>query len=345
MECVSADVFAKLTPVSLWHGLTWSQHRYTAVSALGHALVLALVFSIPTEPKSLALDPLRAAGPIARVLVTPKVPPETTIAVQLPGAGPRGGGQRHQDREGAMGDPKAKQMGRRTAIAGGSPTPQLARELATKMALRAGVLRQLGAMQGSHVASLWERARALGPDAENLLGNLIGSEPGSAYGNNALGLAGPGLGGGGDGRGTYGLDKIHTNGSFGEGGGGRGYGVASKLPGKPSTVLATLGEASVCCALDKSIVRRVVRQHLNEIRFCYEQEAIAHPDLAGRVQVQFTIAQNGRVSLATIASSTMGDRRVDECIAQAVRRWEFPQPQRGGIVIVTYPFVLQLAGG
>jgi hypothetical protein len=40
----------------------------------------------------------------------------------------------------------------------------------------------------------------------------------------------------------------------------------------------------------------------------------------------------------------MNNPNVEQCIAQAVRRWEFPKPQGGGIVIVSYPFVLKSAG-
>jgi hypothetical protein len=36
---------------------------------------------------------------------------------------------------------------------------------------------------------------------------------------------------------------------------------------------------------------------------------------------------------------------VENCIVQAVRRWEFPKPLGGGIVIASYPFVLTPAGG
>ena len=36
--------------------------------------------------------------------------------------------------------------------------------------------------------------------------------------------------------------------------------------------------------------------------------------------------------------------RVENCTVQAVRRWEFPKPLGGGIVIVSYPFVLTPAG-
>ena len=63
-----------------------------------------------------------------------------------------------------------------------------------------------------------------------------------------------------------------------------------------------------------------------------------------RVMVQFTIGANGQVMTSIVQSSTMGNPTVEQCIAGAVRRWEFPKPQ-GGIVIVTYPFVLKAADG
>jgi len=37
----------------------------------------------------------------------------------------------------------------------------------------------------------------------------------------------------------------------------------------------------------------------------------------------------------------MKDAGVGNCIAQAVKRWQFPKPEGGGSVIVTYPFVLE----
>jgi len=60
--------------------------------------------------------------------------------------------------------------------------------------------------------------------------------------------------------------------------------------------------------------------------------------------VQFTIAGLGNVIASMVQASTVNSPPVEQCIAQAVRRWEFPKPQGGGIVVVTYPFVLKAAG-
>ena len=61
--------------------------------------------------------------------------------------------------------------------------------------------------------------------------------------------------------------------------------------------------------------------------------------------VQFTIAASGQVIASVLQNSTIGNARVENCIVQAVKRWEFPKPLGGGIVIVSYPFVLTPSGG
>jgi len=56
------------------------------------------------------------------------------------------------------------------------------------------------------------------------------------------------------------------------------------------------------------------------------------------------IAPTGAVQTAIKASSTVGNPQLEGCIVNAVRRWNFPAPEGGGIVAVTYPFLLQIAG-
>jgi hypothetical protein len=44
-----------------------------------------------------------------------------------------------------------------------------------------------------------------------------------------------------------------------------------------------------------------------------------------------------------VAESTLGDRTAEDCVARAVQRVAFPEPEGGGVVIVTYPFVFNPA--
>ena len=100
-------------------------------------------------------------------------------------------------------------------------------------------------------------------------------------------------------------------------------------------------KAEVVGGLDKDLIRRVVRAHVNEVRHCYNQGLVKDPNLKGRVAVQFTIGATGKVSSSVVAESDLKDGAVSSCIAQAVRRWSFPKPASGGAAMVTYPFILQ----
>jgi TonB family protein len=158
---------------------------------------------------------------------------------------------------------------------------------------------------------------------------------------------GTGSGGGGTGEGTIGLGNLGTIGKGGGGGNGSGYGRgAGGLGGRRAHAPDVIpGTANVRGSLDKEIIRRIIRRHINEVKFCYEQELTKKPNLGGRIMVQFTIAASGQVIASVLQNSTMGSAKVENCTVQAVRRWEFPKPLGGGIVIVSYPFVLTPAGG
>ncbi len=100
------------------------------------------------------------------------------------------------------------------------------------------------------------------------------------------------------------------------------------MPGKPM----------VMGSLDKAIIRRVVRQHRREIAWCYEKELAKKADLAGRVTAKFTISATGKVIAVIVRSSTLENKAVESCVMSKMRRWVFPEPKGGGIVVVTYPF-------
>jgi TonB family protein len=91
--------------------------------------------------------------------------------------------------------------------------------------------------------------------------------------------------------------------------------------------------------LSREQVRRTVRQHINEVRFCYEQGLQSRPELEGRVAVSFVITPDGVVQGANVASDSTGSNQVASCVQTAVRRWTFPSAE--GVTGVTYPFVFQ----
>lgn len=138
--------------------------------------------------------------------------------------------------------------------------------------------------------------------------------------------------------GTIGLGNVGLIGNGGGGGAGSGYGRGADA-GNPVPRIRQ-GKATVGSGLDKDIVRRIVRAHINEVRHCYNQGLVKDPDLAGEVRVDFAIDATGKVERSKVKSTTVSDLRVGFCIAKAVKRWKFPKPAGGGKVFVSYPFQL-----
>ena len=97
-------------------------------------------------------------------------------------------------------------------------------------------------------------------------------------------------------------------------------------------------------SMDKEVIRRVIRQNLSQVQRCYQEGLGRVPGLRGRVVVEFTIDKTGRVVRSVVKQTTLGDMAVEQCIARQARGWRFPKPTGGGIVIVSYPFVLRTSG-
>jgi hypothetical protein len=94
-------------------------------------------------------------------------------------------------------------------------------------------------------------------------------------------------------------------------------------------------------ALPKSAASRVIRGHLQDIRFCYDQGLQRDPTLAGVVTIGLEIDAGGRASNVFVLGSTLADGSVSRCIARATQGWRFPRPRDGGEVKVTYPVILE----
>lgn len=100
-------------------------------------------------------------------------------------------------------------------------------------------------------------------------------------------------------------------------------------------------KATVSGGLDRDIVRRIVRSHINEVRRCYAYGLERNPDLEGRVVIAFTVDAKGRVKDSALTESTLspGHEYVERCIVEASAGWNFPEP-RPAPAEVTYPFNL-----
>ena len=342
---VNSVAKARTYPVPL--NIDWGTQSYTGAVFGAVALFMALIFSVPPDPKSLSLDAFMNDQRFAKLVQKPpeEKPEEIPDWLKKKAEEKDDGGKKAKESEGKMGKKDTSQKNKLYQIKGPQDTKdiKLAKEAAKDAAKNAGVLGLIRSGQMGNMASIFGRDSALGKDASDAMGGLVGTEAGDAYGGGGFGLVGAGGGGGGTGEGTIGLGNIGTVG-HGAGGGGYGSKVGALKGRKAGSPEVVPGTAEVRGSLDKELIRRIIRRHINEVKFCYERELTRTPNMEGRVMVNFTIGPTGGVVASIVQSSTLGNPVVEQCIAGALRRWEFPRPQ-GGIVVVTYPFVLKAAGG
>jgi hypothetical protein len=325
------------------------QNLWQLVSFGVHGLLLGAFYCMPPTASALSLDQLNVDDRFIRYHVTPPAAQveerPSWLHAEAGGGSP---GRAAQGDSGKMGDPSNTAQKRRHAEPGSSTQPKLAApERLTPDAVREEGI--LGILHGNLPTQLarFDRERAEGSDPDRALGELLGLNAGASNGNGGLGMIGSGRGGGGDGEGTIGtgpLGTIGTHSGSGKGGpfgDGVGPGLRPHVARVPKIHPST---PEVFGSLSKEAIRRVIGRHLNEVRYCYQQRLVSRPDLQGRVAVRFMIGMSGAVQLSVVTSSDVGDVQVGTCIADAVKRWDFPAPEGGGSVIVNYPFVLAQAG-
>ncbi|MET0285278.1 MAG: AgmX/PglI C-terminal domain-containing protein [Polyangiales bacterium] len=335
-------------PVGMHEGavLDFRQQLWTGLSLALHVVFLGAMYLMPPGASALSLELLADDARLATYLMRPPEVVEATPSWLDKKDSGGDQGKRAADDSGQAGKQDAPNRQNAHATAGHAQTKQLPREQALAQAKTAGILGALASARGSwnSPTSIYGADEPLGYDPQDALGKLFGAQIGDAFGFNGLGPTGTGRGGGGDGQGTIGVGTLGTVGHGGDGQGTHyGRGVGGFGTRKEQVPRLRVGDADVRGSLSKEAIRRVIQRRLNEVRFCYEQALTNRPDLRGRVQMKFVIAPTGAVQAAAVESSTLATPRTEDCITQAVRRWSFPAPDGGGVVIVSYPFVFDAA--
>ena len=101
--------------------------------------------------------------------------------------------------------------------------------------------------------------------------------------------------------------------------------------------------------LDKSYIRAAIVNIQPLLRECYENALEVHPELAGKIEVEFMITGEPDVggiveSSAVTEKSTIADPDLRECIQETMYALELPAPPAGGSVMVRYPFLFSSDG-
>jgi len=311
---------------SVLGGMDLSFGALFALIAFVGLVLGVIVQSIPYDPShEIVTVPERIAEAV--YVPQPPPPPKKEVVGNDPDAGE---GAKARGPEGKAGDRRSK-----LDRAKGHRIARREAQVNKEIAEGAGILRDLRDMDGT--AQMYGdglKMASLSP----YTGGVIGSQYGNQYGSGGIGSRGSSWGGGGTGEFIRG--GLGTRDRGGRGGTGWGHEdgwYARKSHGTPGNVGTE--DPILLGALDKSDIDRVVKQHLSQIRYCYQRELTVSPNLQGKVVIKFVIAKDGTVSHASVGGTSMHNDVVENCLCARFLRMKFPRPEGGGIVFVTYPFV------
>lgn len=90
--------------------------------------------------------------------------------------------------------------------------------------------------------------------------------------------------------------------------------------------------------VDASAVARIIRGQLGGIQACYERALASNPGLSGRLEMNFTIGEGGRIThISAAGPMASAAPAVGSCVSGRLRGLVFPSPE-GGSVDFSFPF-------
>jgi len=95
--------------------------------------------------------------------------------------------------------------------------------------------------------------------------------------------------------------------------------------------------------LDSAYIRERIKDIVPLVKECYENALEEKPDLEGRIFVEFAIGGEPDVGAVVedskiLDNSTITDASLLECVRETMYALELEPPERGGRVVVVYPF-------
>ncbi len=293
-----------------------------AISTAAVLLVFALWMVIFGRPETKVEEPYTVYARIQNIPVEKLPEPEQTAASQLPQAGGGAGSEAKQVSAPVVGTaPAATPSKLAQALTGGL------KNLVGNMLSQAKVNNTVVAESGVGQAAA---AGAPGPQVGKLA--AVGAGTSGIAGASNLGK----LSIAGSGKGFSGGTGVGLGAGAGNGvGNGVGNGI-----GRGGFRLVE-EESIVDGGLDKSVIAAVIANNLSQIKYCYERQLVAEPDLFGKVVATWFINAAGTVEAATVKQTTLNSSPVEQCMLSKISGWKFPQPKNGTRVTVTYPFLFK----
>ncbi|MCY4644338.1 MAG: AgmX/PglI C-terminal domain-containing protein [Bacteriovoracales bacterium] len=116
------------------------------------------------------------------------------------------------------------------------------------------------------------------------------------------------------------------------------------LVDKKSVAVAGIPSQTVVLGdYDASVVAEILREHLSEFRYCYQQELDRTNKFGGKIKLHFQIGASGRVKKAAVAQSALPSV-VEGCVVNVLKGITFPPPLGGGVVAIRQPMYFEARG-
>jgi hypothetical protein len=77
-----------------------------------------------------------------------------------------------------------------------------------------------------------------------------------------------------------------------------------------------------------------------KVKACYEHELGTNPNLATGLSIRFVIGPEGKVVNSRVIAAAVPHAILEKCVLGVIDSIEFPAPEGGSFVWVTYPYVL-----
>lgn len=87
----------------------------------------------------------------------------------------------------------------------------------------------------------------------------------------------------------------------------------------------------------KIVVQKVIRKRQSLFNHCYDMALQKNPGLKGMMALKFVITKYGQVSNVKVLKDNLNDSSLSSCIQKRFYALNFPQPEDGGFIFVTYP--------
>jgi TonB family protein len=92
-------------------------------------------------------------------------------------------------------------------------------------------------------------------------------------------------------------------------------------------------------AINREGIRQTFINHNIDMQKCYTSALKENKGASGKVVVDFTIVEGGKVGEASVygPKTTLTDEGMNKCLIDGIKKWKFPAPPKNQTVQVYYP--------